>query len=82
MSDYHIDKLGFEVAVGDFVCGYYGNNIEFFKVVKLTPKMICLHYYKAKPRKGAAPRLHRRYAQDMIKLSEEQTKRLVFKVLQ
>lgn len=36
----HVDLLGREISVGDFVVAPYHNGLNIYSVFKLTPKMI------------------------------------------
>lgn len=80
MSDYpHIDMVGAEIYEGDFVVGSYGNGsgIAIYIVIKAAPKTLSLRKYDVK-----RPRtLPRRYAKDLVKLNDEQTKNMLFNVI-
>lgn len=73
----HQDMLGYEVSIGDFVCGPYNNELGIFKVIDLTPKMIKVQHYKGK----TARSIRAAYARDIIKLTDEQAKSIVFAVV-
>ena len=79
MSDYpHIDMVGAEIYEGDFVVGSYGNGsgIAIYIVVSIAPKTLSLRKYDVKK-----PRQDRRYAKDLVKLNDEQTKNMLFNVI-
>jgi hypothetical protein len=80
MKDYeHLDMVGAEIFKGDFVVGSYGNGsgIAIYIVVSVAPRTLSLRKYDVKK-----PRSHpRRYAQDLVKLNDEQTKELLFNVI-
>jgi len=76
----HLDMVGAEIKVGDFVVGSYSNQrpeIAIFIIIAMTPKLVTLRKYNVKnPRT-----ITRRYAQDLIKLHDNQTKDLLFTVI-
>ena len=80
MKDYeHLDMVGAQIYEGDFVVGSYGNGagIAIYVVVKAAPKTLSLRKYDVKKPRS----LPRRYAKDLVKLNDEQTKTLLFSVI-
>ena len=76
----HLDMLGVEIAAGDFVVGSYNNmqsGIAIFSVERLTPKQVILKKCGAKSPLAVL----RFYAKDLVKLSDDQTQKLLFKVI-
>ena len=71
--------VGAEIYEGDFVVGSYGNGsgIAIYIVIKAAAKTLALRKYDVK-----RPRGDRRYAKDLVKLNDEQTKAMLFKILQ
>ena len=70
--------VGAEIYEGDFVVGSYGNGsgIAIYIVVSIAPKTLSLRKYDVKK-----PRQDRRYAKDLVKLNDEQTKNMLFDVI-
>ena len=75
----HLDKLGFELKSGDFVCAHYAGfrqGLGIFKITGITPKMIRLINLETKNNKA-----HLRYARDTVRLTSMQVKSLLFTAL-
>lgn len=76
----HLDKFGDEISVDDYVGAVYFSEIAIFKVVKQTPKMVNLTRLR-KPGVKSREQTYRRYACDLIKLSDAQEKALLLTLL-
>ena len=61
----HVDILGYELHVGDFVVAYYYNGLEICKIVKLNPKMISIRPVKEGRWKKNV------YPHDMVKINPD-----------
>ena len=76
----HLDMFGAEICEDDYVAGIYGTEFGVFKVNKCAPKTLTMRNVLAKSKRGRE-RNHRRYAKDLIKLSELQEKAILVKIL-
>ena len=73
----HLDMLGYEVVLDDYVCGPYNNVLGIFKVIDLTPKMLKVQHFKGKTYRS----IRAAYARDVIRLTDEQAKAIIYKVI-
>lgn len=81
----HLDKLGLPISEGDHIVASYGtrgpaSGLEIFLVAKVSKKTLALRRVFAKT-DYFRKKIHRRYPEDVIKLSEEQVKALLFKTI-
>lgn len=61
----HVDLLGHELNVGDFVAAHYYNSLSICKITKLNPKMVqIIPVVKGAWRKNV-------YPHDMVKVSPD-----------
>ena len=60
----HVDLLGHELHVGDFVAAHYYRQLEICTVTKLNPKMVQIKPVSAKWKKNV-------YPHDMVRVSED-----------
>jgi len=60
----HLDILGNELQVGDYVAASYYRGLGICRVVKLTPKMVSLNLVGSKWNKSV-------YPNEMVKLKPE-----------
>lgn len=60
------DFFGQDIEIGDFVLGAQGHELQIYKVIKITPKMIRIVNINAQTHKAKKGKL--RYAKELAKV--------------